>query len=197
MRIVNLIYNWFIDESMNEFDIAARLNSMNVRTDSDRDWTRATVREVLTNEKYIGNNITSERILRKMNDEKKMNMNVISGKDYGESFLTLQSGRVQAFMMDDVLLAGARTLAQKPADWVVTGTPQSFEAYGFMLRKEDPQFKKLVDDTLTGIMKRGEINTLYAKWFEKPVPPKGVNFGFPMSDQLKALYASPNDTPFE
>lgn len=170
MRIVNLIYNWFIDESMNEFDIAARLNSMNVRTDSDRDWTRATVREVLTNEKYIGNNITSERILRKMNDEKKMNMNVISGKDYGESFLTLQSGRVQAFMMDDVLLAGARTLAQKPADWVVTGTPQSFEAYGFMLRKEDPQFKKLVDDTLTGIMKRGEINT---------------------------LYASPNDTPFE
>ncbi|WP_247313438.1 transporter substrate-binding domain-containing protein [Ralstonia pseudosolanacearum] len=140
---------------------------------------------------------TSERILRKMNDEKKMSMNVVSGKDYGESFLTLQSGRVQAFMMDDVLLAGARTLAQKPADWVVTGTPQSFEAYGFMLRRDDPQFKKLVDDTLTGVMKRGEINALYAKWFEKPVPPKGVNFGFPMSEQLKALYASPNDTPFE
>lgn len=100
-------------------------------------------------------------------------------------------------MMDDVLLAGARTLAQKPADWVVTGTPQSFEAYGFMLRKDDPQFKKLVDDTLTGVMKRGEISTLYAKWFEKPVPPKGVNFGFPMSEQLKALYTSPNDTPFE
>jgi glutamate/aspartate transport system substrate-binding protein len=140
---------------------------------------------------------TSERILRKMNDEKKMNMNVISGKDYGESFLTLQSGRVQGFMMDDVLLAGARTLAQKPTDWVVTGTPQSFEAYGFMLRKDDPQFKTLVDDTLTGIMKRGEINTLYAKWFEKPVPPKNLNFNFPMSEQLKALYAKPNDTPFE
>ncbi len=157
-----------------------------------KDFPDLTGKSVITNA-----GTTSERILRKMNDEKKMNMNVVSGKDYGESFLTLQSGRVQAFMMDDVLLAGARTLAQKPADWVVTGTPQSFEAYGFMLRKEDPQFKKLVDDTLTGIMKRGEINALYAKWFEKPVPPKGVNFGFPMSDQLKALYASPNDTPFE
>ena len=140
---------------------------------------------------------TSERILRKMNDEKKMNMNVISGKDYGESFLTLQSGRVAAFMMDDVLLAGARTLAQKPDDWVVTGTPQSFEAYGFMLRRDDPQFKKLVDDTMTGVMKSGEIKALYAKWFEKAVPPKNLNFNFPMNDQLKALYANPNDNPFE
>ncbi|CAJ0793550.1 Glutamate/aspartate import solute-binding protein [Ralstonia psammae] len=140
---------------------------------------------------------TSERILRKMNDEKKMNMNLISGKDYGESFLTLQSGRVAAFMMDDVLLAGARTLAQKPDDWVVTGAPQSFEAYGFMLRKDDPQFKTLVDDTMIGVMKSGEIKTLYAKWFEKPVPPKNLNFNFPMNDQLKALYATPNDTPFE
>lgn len=140
---------------------------------------------------------TSERILRRMNDEKKMNMNVISGKDYGESFLTLQSGRVAAFMMDDVLLAGSRTLAQKPDDWVVTGTPQSFEAYGFMLRRDDPQFKKLVDDTMTSVMKSGEIKALYAKWFEKPVPPKNLNFNFPMNDQLKALYANPNDTPFE
>ena len=140
---------------------------------------------------------TSERILRRMNDEKKMNMNVISGKDYGESFLTLQSGRVAAFMMDDVLLAGARTLAQKPDDWVVTGTPQSFEAYGFMLRRDDPQFKKLVDDTMTGVMKSGEIKALYAKWFEKPVPPKNLNFNFPMNDQLKALYANPNDNPCE
>ena len=140
---------------------------------------------------------TSERILRKMNDEKKMNMNVISGKDYGESFLTLQSGRVAAFMMDDVLLAGARTLAQKPDDWVVTGTPQSFEAYGFMLRRDDPQFKKLVDDTMTGVMKSGEIKALYAKCFEKAVPPKNLNFNFPMNDQLKALYANPNDNPFE
>ncbi|MFN7608534.1 MAG: transporter substrate-binding domain-containing protein [Ralstonia sp.] len=140
---------------------------------------------------------TSERILRKMNDEKKMNMNVISGKDYGESFLTQQSGRVAAFMMDDVLLAGARTLAQKPDDWVVTGTPQSFEAYGFMLRRDDPQFKKLVDDTMSGVMKGGAIKALYAKWFEKAVPPKNLNFNFPMYDQLKALYANPNDNPFE
>lgn len=140
---------------------------------------------------------TSERILRKMNEEKKMGMNVISGKDYGESFVMLQSGRVQAFMMDDVLLAGARTLARTPSDWVVTGTPQSFEAYGFMMPKGDMAFKHLVDDTMAGMMKSGEMTTLYNKWFEHPVPPKGINFEFPMSDQLKALYANPNDKAFD
>ncbi|GAB3627541.1 Glutamate/aspartate import solute-binding protein [Pandoraea terrae] len=140
---------------------------------------------------------TSERILRKLNEDKKMGMNVISGKDYGESFLMLQGGRVQAFMMDDILLAGARTMAKTPKDWVVTGTPQSFEAYGFMMRKGDTEFKKIVDDTLSGLMKRGEINAIYAKWFETPVPPKHINFEFPMTEQLKKLYANPNDTAFE
>lgn len=140
---------------------------------------------------------TSERILNKLNNEKKMGMNVISGKDYGESFLMLQGGRVQAFMMDDVLLAGARTMGKNPGDWVVTGTPQSFEAYGFMMKHGDTEFKKLVDDTLAGVMKSGEINTMYKKWFETPVPPKNINFDFPMSEQLKKLYANPNDVAFD
>ena len=138
---------------------------------------------------------TSERILRKMNDEKKMNMNVISGKDYGESFLTLQSGRVQGFMMDDVLLAGARTLAQKPTDWVVTGTPQSFEAYGFMLRKDDPAFKKLVDATLAGMMKSGEFEKLYKKWFQSPIPPRGISLDMTMGQRLRENLKSPSDQP--
>lgn len=140
---------------------------------------------------------TSERILNRLNNEKKMGMSVISGKDYGESFVMLQGGRVQAFMMDDVLLAGARTMGRNPNDWIVTGTPQSFEAYGFMMKKGDTEFKKLVDDTLAGVMKSGEINTMYKKWFETPVPPKNINFNFTMSDQLKQLYANPNDTAFE
>nr|WP_150566275.1 glutamate/aspartate ABC transporter substrate-binding protein [Pandoraea morbifera] len=140
---------------------------------------------------------TSERILNKMNNDKKMNMSVISGKDYGESFTMLQGGRVQAFMMDDVLLAGARTMGRNPDDWVVTGTPQSFEAYGFMMKHGDTEFKKLVDDTLAGVMKSGEINTMYKKWFESPVPPKHINFNFPMSEQLKQLYANPNDKAFD
>lgn len=140
---------------------------------------------------------TSERILRRLNDEKKANITIQSAKDYGESFLILQSGRVAAFMMDDVLLSGARTLAQNPADWTVVGTPQSFEAYGFMMPKDDPGFKQLVDGVMTGLMKSGEIEALYDKWFNKPVPPKGINFEFPMSDMVRKAYANPNDQAFE
>jgi glutamate/aspartate transport system substrate-binding protein len=140
---------------------------------------------------------TSERILRKMNEEKKMNMQIISAKDYGEGRVTLETGRAVAYMMDDVLLAGARSLTAQPADWVIVGTPQSSEAYGFMLRKNDPEFKKLVDDAMTGVMKSGEIKTMYDKWFMKPVPPKNINFDFPMSDEMHKLYASPNDKAFD
>ncbi len=140
---------------------------------------------------------TSERILRKLNDEKKANITIQSAKDYGESFLILQSGRVAAFMMDDVLLSGARTLAPNPAEWAVVGTPQSFEAYAFMMRKDDPGFKQLVDGAITGLLKSGEINTLYAKWFAKPVPPKNISFELPMSEPLKKAYANPNDEAFE
>ncbi|WP_019449621.1 glutamate/aspartate ABC transporter substrate-binding protein [Cupriavidus sp. BIS7] len=140
---------------------------------------------------------TSERILRKLNDEKSANITIQSAKDYGESFLILQSGRVAAFMMDDVLLSGSRMLAPNPSDWVVVGTPQSFEAYGFMMRKDDPGFKQVVDGAMTGLMRSGEINTLYAKWFMKPVPPKNISFDLPESDQIKKAYAHPNDEAFE
>lgn len=140
---------------------------------------------------------TSERILRKLNDEKGANMTIQSAKDYGESFLILQSGRVAAFMMDDVLLSGARTLAPRPDDWAVVGTPQSFEAYGFMMRKDDPGFKQVVDNAMSGLMRSGEINTLYAKWFQKPVPPKNLSFDLPQSEQIRKAYASPNDEAFE
>jgi ABC-type amino acid transport substrate-binding protein len=140
---------------------------------------------------------TSERILRKMNEEKKMNMSIISAKDYGEGRATLETGRAAAYMMDDVLLAGTRSLTANPADWVIVGTPQSSEAYGFMLRKSDPEFKKLVDDAMAQVMTSGEIKTMYDKWFTKPVPPKSINFDFPMNETMQKLYASPNDKAFE
>ncbi|CAD6553817.1 Glutamate/aspartate import solute-binding protein [Paraburkholderia kirstenboschensis] len=140
---------------------------------------------------------TSERILRKMNEEKKMNMSIISAKDYGEGRVTLETGRAVAYMMDDVLLAGARSLTAKPADWVLVGTPQSSEAYGFMMRRDDPEFKKLVDETMSQVMKSPEIRTMYDKWFTKPVPPKNINFEFPMSETVQKLYAAPNDKAFE
>ncbi|GJH18917.1 glutamate/aspartate ABC transporter substrate-binding protein [Caballeronia novacaledonica] len=140
---------------------------------------------------------TSERILRKMNEEKKMNMSIISAKDYGEGRATLETGRAVAYMMDDVLLAGTRSLTAKPSDWVLVGTPQSSEAYGFMMRKDDPEFKKLVDDAMSQVMKGPEIKTMYDKWFMKPVPPKNINFDFPMSETMQKLYAEPNDKAFE
>ncbi|GAA0838670.1 MAG: amino acid ABC transporter substrate-binding protein [Cupriavidus sp.] len=140
---------------------------------------------------------TSERILRRLNDEKGANITIQSAKDYGESFLILQSGRVAAFMMDDVLLSGSRTLAPNPNDWQVVGTPQSFEAYGFMMRRDDPGFKQVVDGAMSSLMRSGEINTLYAKWFQKPVPPKNLSFDLPQSEQIKKAYANPNDEAFE
>ena len=136
---------------------------------------------------------TSERILKAMNADKQMKMNVISAKDHGEAFNMLESGRAVAFMMDDALLAGEMAKARKPADWVITGTPQSYEIYGCMVRKEDAAFKKAVDDAIVGYFKSGEVNKSYDKWFMQPIPPKGLNLQFQMSDELKKLIAEPTD----
>jgi len=140
---------------------------------------------------------TSERLLRKMNEEKKLGMSVISAKDHGEAFLTLETGRAVAFMMDDALLYGEMAKAKKPADWTVVGTAQSKEAYGCMLRKDDPAFKKVVDAALSKAMTSGDAEKIYAKWFMAPIPPKGLNLNMPLSDDMKALYKAPNDKAFE
>ncbi|NQD81098.1 glutamate/aspartate ABC transporter substrate-binding protein [Pseudomonas seleniipraecipitans] len=140
---------------------------------------------------------TSERLLKSMNAEKKMGMNVISAKDHGESFLMLESNRAVAFMMDDALLAGEMAKAKKPDDWHVVGTPQSFEIYGCMVRKGDEGFKKVVDEAISATFASGEINDIYNKWFQQPVPPKGLNLEFPMSDELKKLFAEPTDKSAE
>ena len=140
---------------------------------------------------------TSERLLRKMNEEKQMKMNIISAKDHGEAFLTLETGRAVAFMMDDALLYGEMAKAKKPGDWIVTGTAQSKEAYGCMVRKDDPEFKKVIDTALSKAMTSGEAEKIYAKWFMNPIPPKGLNLSMPLSDEMKALYKAPNDKAFE
>lgn len=132
-----------------------------------------------------------------MNEEKKMGMSIISAKDHGEAFLTLETGRAVAFMMDDALLFGEIAKAKKPADWTVVGTAQSEEAYGCMLRKDDPEFKKVVDAALTKAMTSGEAEKIYNKWFMNPIPPKGLNLNMPLSDEMKAAYKTPNDKAFE
>ena len=136
---------------------------------------------------------TSERYIRQYNDDNKMDMNIISAKDHGEAFLMLENGRADAFMMDDVLLAGEKAKAKNPDEWVIVGEPQSFEIYGCMMRKDDPEFKAVVNEALNNVFSSGEINSIYDKWFLNPVPPKNVNLNFEMSDNLKALIADPHD----
>lgn len=140
---------------------------------------------------------TSERLLRKYNETSGTGMAIISAKDHGESFLTLETGRAVAFMMDDALLYGEKAKAKKADDWVVVGKPMSNEAYGCMMRKGDPAFKKIVDTALTKAMTSGEAARIYAKWFQQPIPPKGLNLAWPMSDDVQGLYKAPTDKPFE
>ncbi|MDR5755940.1 glutamate/aspartate ABC transporter substrate-binding protein [Caballeronia sp. LZ035] len=168
------------------FVIGTRL--MTKKESGVKDWADLKGKTVVTTA-----GTTSERLLRKMNQDKNMGMNIISAKDHGESFLTLSTGRAVAFMMDDALLAGERAKSNNPGDFVIVGAPQSHEAYGCMIRKNDPEFKKVVDDAIAKVETSGDADKIYKKWFESPIPPKGLNLNFPESDDIKALYKSPND----
>lgn len=136
---------------------------------------------------------TSEILLNKLNEKDNMKMRIISAKDHGDSFRTLESGRAVAFMMDDALLAGERAKAKKPDQWEIVGTPQSHEAYGCMLRKNDPAFKKLMDETIVKAQTSGEAAKWFERWFNQPIPPKNMNMNFALSDDMKALFKAPND----
>ena len=140
---------------------------------------------------------TNERFLKSYNHEHKLDMSVISAKDHGEAFQMLQSGRAVAFYMDDALLYGERAKAKDPHKWVVVGEEQSREIYSCMVRKDDPQFLAVVNETLGELYSSGEINGIYQRWFEQPIPPKGLNLEFPMTSELKAIIAKPVSDPVE
>ena len=140
---------------------------------------------------------TSEKMLRKLNTEQNKRINIVTTFDRGETpFSVLQAGHADAYMMDDVLLYAAIHETWRPAEWMVTGTPQSFEAYGCIVRKDDPAFKKVVDREIARLMTSGEAQEIYRKWLLSPIPPKGVNFAFPMSAAMVDLFKKPNDTPY-
>ncbi len=143
----------------------------------------------------VGAGTTSEVLLRKLNVEKKLGMRIISAKDHSESFLTLSTGRAKAMMMDDALLAGERAKTSNPHDYVITGTPQSYESYGCMVRKDDKGIKSLLDKVIADAEKSGKATEIYKKWFETPIPPKNINLEFEMSDGMKKLFANPDDKP--
>ena len=140
---------------------------------------------------------TNERYLKSYNIDNKIDMFVISAKDHGEAFQLLQSGRAAAFYMDDALLYGERAKARDPHKWVVVGEEQSREIYSCMVRKDDPQFLALVNSTLGELYSSGEINGIYQRWFEQPIPPKGLNLQFPMTSELKAIIAKPVSDPVQ
>lgn len=141
----------------------------------------------------VGAGTTSEVLLNKLNHKNHMGMSIISAKDHTQSFLTLTSGRADAMMMDDALLAGERAKAKNHQQWVITGTPQSHEVYACMMRKNDPQLKSLIDSVITRIETDGTLKGIYKKWFMSPIPPNGDNLDFPMSADMQALFAHPND----
>ncbi|MBI5016548.1 MAG: transporter substrate-binding domain-containing protein [Deltaproteobacteria bacterium] len=140
---------------------------------------------------------TSVQLMRANEKGKNINFKEVYGKDHADSFLLLETDRAVAFVMDDNLLAGLIASAKNPGEYSIVGEVLNVEPIAIMVRKDDAAFKKLADDTVKGLMKSGELEKLYSKWFLSPIPPKGVNMNFPMSEKLKEVIKNPNDLPAE
>jgi len=128
------------------------------------------------------------------NTKRKLGMNIIAAKDHAEAFLTVDTGRAVAFFMDDILLYSLVATSRNPGDWAIGSEAYTIEPYGIMLRRDDPDFKKVVDGAVRSLYKSGRINAIYEKWFLKPIPPKGVNLNVPMSAPFKKVVANPTDS---
>jgi len=140
---------------------------------------------------------TSVQTLRKNERASGMNFDEVYGKDHADSFLLMESGRADAFVMDGQILAGLISKAKNPAEFKIVGEVLSVEPIAIMFRKDDPEFKKAVDATIIGMMKSGEVSKLYDKWFLQPIPPANTKVGLPVSEATKAAWAAPNDKPME
>lgn len=136
---------------------------------------------------------TSIQLLRAYRRNEKVDFAELSGKDTSDAFLILSSDRAVAMIVEDVQLAGLIARSASPNDYRILDERLRDEPYGFMYRKDDPQFKAVVDDALMALMKSGEINELYAKWFSRPIPPANVNLNFPMSAAVREAYRNPNN----
>ena len=138
---------------------------------------------------------TNAQVIRKYNADKKLDIQIILGKDHDDSLLLVENDRATAFAMDDILLFGLMANSKNPATLEVVGDALQVEPYACMVRKDDPEFKKLVDDTITRLVKSGEFAKLYDKWFMSPIPPKGVNLNLPMAAELKDNLKELSDKP--
>ncbi len=140
---------------------------------------------------------TSVQTLRKNERAKNIDFKEVFGKDHSDSFLLLESGRAEAFVMDGSILAGNIATAKNPADFKIVGEVLSVEPIAIMVRKDDAAFKKLGDDTIKDMIKTGDLAKLWDKWFMQPIPPKNARVGLPVSESTKAAWATPNDKPME
>ncbi len=140
---------------------------------------------------------TSVQHLRRHERAAGVDFKEVYGKDHAESFLLLESGRADAFVMDAQILAGNMALSKNPADFRIVGEVLSVEPIAIMMRKDDPAFKKVADDTIRGLAQSGELARIYDKWFVQPIPPKNTRVGLPASDNTKAAWANLNDKPME
>jgi len=137
---------------------------------------------------------TNIKQMTELNTAQNLGMNIISANGHPEAFQMVETGRAVAFAMDDILLYSLAAQSRNPGEWAISKDATSVEPYGIMLRKDDAEFKKIVDASTANLYKSGAINAIYDKWFQKPVPPKGINLNVPMGDALKKAFANPTDS---
>ena len=140
---------------------------------------------------------TAVQLLRKYSRDQGVTLPTSLGKDHFESFLMLESGRAEAFVLDDNLLAGVIANSKNPKGYKIVGEVLGAEPIALLFRRDDPAMKKAVDDALIAMMQSGEVAKIYEKWFVQPIPPKNMALDLPMSDALKELLKNPNDKPLE
>jgi glutamate/aspartate transport system substrate-binding protein len=140
---------------------------------------------------------TSVQHLRKHERATGMDFKEVFGKDHADSFLLLETGRADAFVMDGSILAGNIASAKTPADFRIVGEVLNVEPIAIMIRKDDPAFAKLGNDVIAAMARSGDLNKLWDKWFLQPIPPKNVRVGLPLSESTKQAWASPNSRPME
>jgi len=136
---------------------------------------------------------SSEKLFTDLNDARTLRAKLVLTKDHAESFAMLETGKADAFIMDDVLLYSLRAGSKEPEKYIVTRDALTIEPLSIMLRKDDPAFKKVVDSEVTRVILQGEINAMYRKWFESPIPPKQINLKIPMSFMLRDSFKTPTD----
>jgi ABC-type amino acid transport substrate-binding protein len=136
---------------------------------------------------------SDERLVRQLNSDKQLNMRIASAKDHADAFAAVKSDRAVAFVMDEPILYGFRATDPRPDDFIVTGTPLGYESYACMFRKGDAPFRDLVNGVITRMQTSGEAERLYNVWFTQPIPPRGINLNYPLSQEMRTLFAHPND----